>query len=182
MGLERYLIEHGAPTLAGLKVANLICLPESLATEEELRRCSELMSGKGLSITVLRSRRGRKLLYLFRPKQLKALLEDSGHAEFLNRNGYSELSVPAAIKRLRTHFENSEGFPHEVGLFLGYPIEDVVGFIEHCGENCKYCDLWKVYGDVDEAKRLFRRYRRCRTVYERCYQNGLSLPRLAVAM
>ena len=25
---------------------------------------------------------------------------------------------------------NSNGFPHEIGLFLGYPMTDVLGFIE----------------------------------------------------
>ena len=39
-------------------------------------------------------------------------------------------------------------FPHEMGLLLGYPIEDVRGFIEHNGCGCLYSGYWKVYRNV----------------------------------
>ena len=68
------------------------------------------------------------------------------------------------IRRLR---ENDE-FPHEIGLFLGYPIEDVVGFIRYAGKGCKLSGLWKVYGDAEAASRLFDRLSRvCHAVTRR---------------
>ena len=51
-----------------------------------------------------------------------------------------------------------EGFPHEIGLLLGYPIEDVVGFIEQKGKNYLYSGYWKVYGEVEKKKEIFRQY------------------------
>lgn len=39
-------------------------------------------------------------------------------------------------------------FPHEMGLLLGYPIEDVVGFMEHSGKEYLYSGYWKVYENV----------------------------------
>ena len=53
-------------------------------------------------------------------------------------------------------------FPHEIGIFLGYPLEDVDGFITHQGENCKLCGCWKVYGNVEQARRTFASYEKCR--------------------
>ena len=53
-------------------------------------------------------------------------------------------------------------FPHEIGIFLGYPLEDVDGFITHQGENCKLCGCWKVYGNVEQASRTFANYEKCR--------------------
>ena len=53
-------------------------------------------------------------------------------------------------------------FPHEIGIFLGYPLEDVDGFITHQGENCKLCGCWKVYGNVEQARRTFANYEKCR--------------------
>ena len=55
-----------------------------------------------------------------------------------------------------------EEFPHEIGLFLGYPPEDVEGFCRYQGQNYKLCGRWKVYGDREAACRRFQRYDHCR--------------------
>jgi hypothetical protein len=59
-------------------------------------------------------------------------------------------------------FRESGPFPHEVGFFLGYPPEDVIGFMENNGKGCKLCGTWKVYGDVEKARACFREYSLCR--------------------
>lgn len=41
-----------------------------------------------------------------------------------------------------------EAFPHEIGLFLSYPPEDVRGFIEHKGHESKCEGCWKVYAVI----------------------------------
>lgn len=49
-----------------------------------------------------------------------------------------------------------------VGVSLGYSVEDVMGFMENKGENFKLCGTWKVYGNVENAKRTFSNYVKCR--------------------
>ena len=44
---------------------------------------------------------------------------------------------------IRDSRESGE-FPHEVGLFLSYPPEDVKGFIDHRANNFKCAGLWTV--------------------------------------
>ena len=80
------------------------------------------------------------------------------------------------MERLR---ENEE-FPHEIGLFLGYPPADVDGFM-HRKEHFKLCGMWKVYDDVDGAVRQFVRCRHCTEVYLRRYAQGCPLDTLFVA-
>ena len=80
------------------------------------------------------------------------------------------------IERLR----GSEAFPHEIGLFLGYPPEDVEGFIYRRSE-AKFTGHWKVYGDVESAQRSFQRYRRCTDSYLKQAAKGLEIERLTVA-
>ena len=60
----------------------------------------------------------------------------------------------------RQTFKGGESgeFPHEVGLFLSYPPEDVKGFIDHRANDFKCAGLWKVYGDVEQARAAFRLY------------------------
>ena len=84
----------------------------------------------------------------------------------------------AAVQRLRTE----EEFPHEVGLFLSYPPEDVQGFIDHRAEDFKCAGLWKVYGDEQRAQLLFDRFRRCTQRYCALWQTGYRLEQLAVAV
>ena len=75
-----------------------------------------------------------------------------------------------------------EEFPHEVGLFLSYPPEDVQGFIDHRAEDFKCAGLWKVYGDEQRAQLLFDRFRRCTQRYCALWQTGYRLEQLAVAV
>jgi len=71
------------------------------------------------------------------------------------------------VARLVCRFRESSEFPHEVGLFLSYPPEDVKGFINHCAGGFKCAGLWKVYGDEEKARSLFEKYRKCTEIY--CY-------------
>ena len=87
-----------------------------------------------------------------------------------------------ALETLKKRLSESGEFPHEIGLFLGYPPEDVEGFIENRGKNCKCVGCWKVYGDPEQAVRQFARFKKCREVYLRLYRDGKkSLDQLTVA-
>lgn len=78
--------------------------------------------------------------------------------------------------------DESGEFPHEVGLFLSYPPEDVQGFIDHRACDFKCAGLWKVYSDEERAQRLFTRFKRCTEDYCARWQAGSDIGQLAVAM
>ena len=72
------------------------------------------------------------------------------------------------------------GFPHEVGLFLGYPYDDVMAFIEHEGRDYLCCGCWKVYSHREQAEACFERYKRCTRDCEEMLGHGATLAQLAV--
>ena len=76
----------------------------------------------------------------------------------------------------------SGDFPHEVGLFLSYPPQDVRGFIENHAVNYKCAGLWKVYGDEALARRLFDKFRKCTDIYCALWRAGSGIDQLAVAV
>ena len=83
---------------------------------------------------------------------------------------------------LRRRLAENEEFPHEIGLFLGYPPEDVCGFIENKAACAQCVGCWKVYGDVESAKRKFAQYEKCTRVYNDLFDQGKrSLQQLTVA-
>ena len=75
--------------------------------------------------------------------------------------------------------KQQEDFPHEIGLFLSYPPEDVKGFLEH--RPCKCVGCWKVYENEEAAKKTFAKYKACTRVYCRQLASGIDIERLTVA-
>ena len=98
------------------------------------------------------------------------------------RDSPGDAPLSALLRRLRQRLLAGGDFPHEIGLFLGYPPEDVRGFMADCrGRNCKCTGCWKVYGDEAAARDRFRRYKQCTAIYCSLYLRGKSLTQLAVS-
>ena len=93
------------------------------------------------------------LLYIYRPGKLKKDFAVKGTSELLEEYGYTVGEPGKCIVQLSKRLNESEEFPHEIGLFLGYPLEDVKGFIENSAEGYKCVGCWKVYGDEQDAKK-----------------------------
>lgn len=182
MSIERSLIEHCAPTLASLKAGSLFCLlsPVTQSLHAQIRAVNAQLMPKGLCLRLLKALPGRALCYLYRESQLTAALGDAQNAAFLRGCGYERLDAQGALDTLTRRLNQSGAFPHEIGLFLGYPLGDVLGFIEHRGKDCLCCGLWKAYTDPISAQKCFARCARCTAVYRRLYESGWPLVRLAV--
>lgn len=180
--LEQALITHCAPTLARLKPGGMFALAgvDGAAVAREMRALNRLLLPKGVVLTVLRRCGQSTLFYLYRPCELGAILESEAARAFLRRCGYADFAPEAALRVLRARLREGEGFPHEIGVFLGYPLADVIGFIRNGGRNCLLCGCWKVYSDAVGAARKFARYRKCKEVYARLFQSGCPLSRLTV--
>lgn len=182
--LEELIVQCGAPTLAGLKSGSLFSCPcESReALLSGLRRLNHVLSPKGLRLLPLRFGEKRALLYLFRPAQLERDLRCPCARKILSSCGYDDLRLGRCVRCLMERLQGQAGFPHEIGLFLSYPPEDVQGFIDNGAQNYKYVGVWKVYGNEEAARRTFETYRKCTESYCRFYRAGRTLEELAVAI
>jgi len=79
------------------------------------------LNPKDIVVSVMTRKDGRALIYVYRKSRLKKELQNKETSEFLAKYGYSHLSVEKAVARLKNRLAQSEGFPHEIGVFLGYP-------------------------------------------------------------
>ena len=147
-----------------------------------MRRMNRLLSPKGLRILPLRYRNGSALLYVYRPEQLRRDVEMPAAREILRCAGYADKGCEECVCYLKQRLQSGEDFPHEVGLFLSYPPEDVRGFIANHARNYKLAGPWKVYGDTALARRTFEKYQKCTDSYCRFLHAGFSLRQLAVAI
>lgn len=181
--LEKYLIEHCSPTLASLKTANLFTC--AYTSEEELLQdvfwWNNRLADKGIELIVLRERMHTALVYVCRTSHLKRDLSRPGVAWFLRRYGYWSTVPEYALLQLKQRLAGNGEFPHEIGVFLGYPLGDVIGFIQNAGQSSKCSGCWKVYCDECDAVKTFARYKKCREIYMRLWKDGRSVRQLTVA-
>lgn len=180
---EELLVRHCSPTLAGMKTGSLFRCPcEDCATmKQDVRAWNRQWTKKGLRMLPLRFQDQNALIYVYRPARLSKDLQDEQACHLLEERGY-HLGIPEqCICHLIHRLESSEEFPHEIGLFLGYPPEDVCGFIQHRATECKCAGCWKVYGDEEAAQKLFEKYKKCTKIYCEQWAQGRPLERLTVA-
>lgn len=182
---EETVIRQCAPTLAGIKTGSLFSCPcqDKKEMQREIASFNRQFSSKGLCLLPLKyeESKGRVLLYMYRPNGLKEDLQNELAREVLEQEGYPWADAGRCVVRLIRKLSEDEEFPHEIGLFLSYPPEDVKGFMDNHADNFKYSGIWKVYGDVDHAKNLFARFKKCTETYCRLWQQGQALSQLAVA-
>ncbi len=184
MSIEKYLVEHCSLTLASLKTASLFTV--SYSCEKELDRQVEywnkLLFEKGVLLFVLKKKNKKALVYVCRQNMLESILAQESVFQFLKKFGYESSEFYCALNRLKYRLETTDCFPHEIGVFLGYPLADVVGFIENCGKNHKCLGCWKVYSDEDDTLKLFKKFEKCNRVYQKLWNCGRTVSQLTVAL
>lgn len=180
---EEMIIRHCSPTLAGIKTGNMFTYPYRSVQEmrADIRSWNRLLSSKGLCVLPLKYNGRSALVYFYRPAMLLRDLKDKAASKILHGCGYGSQSPGRCIAQLSKRMADGGEFPHEVGLFLGYPPEDVKGFIENKSACFKCVGCWKVYGDEEQAKKIFSKYKKCTQLYSRLYANGKGIERLTVA-
>lgn len=179
---DEMIVRQCSPTLAGIKTGSLFsCKIESREELiEQIKKLNISLVGKGVRVIPLRFRENTALVYLFRPKMLSKDISNFYATEMLRDMGYSEIETESCIRHLIHRIRELDDFPHEIGLFLGYPPEDVRGFITNNAKNEKFVGYWKVYGDEAAAKVTFDKYRLCTEDYLRRIKAGNSIEKLTV--
>ena len=151
------LIAYGtAPTIREEKPSSLMTFTRAGRNLYDLwdnfgsRVCKRL----SLEYIALRDTKDSVRVLFYKTRLLEECLNKRSNREFLNKMGYSStITLEECMNKLRERFECV--CPHEIGIFLGIPLEDVIGFINHKGENCLLCRYWKVYHAPERALTLF---------------------------
>lgn len=172
--IETQIALQCAPLISGLKVSNLLIIS---AEDEALVRV--ILRRSGISFFRL-LRTGEKVTFLlFRKNPLEAYLKQQEVETMLVEAGYAELSlgnILSTFQKRYAHYMSAGGrFPHEMGLLLGYPAEDVKGFVENKGKNFLYSGYWKVYADVEEKRRLFQKFENAKETVIQLLSYGVGI-------
>lgn len=172
--IETQLALQCAPVLAGLKISNLLNV-----NEKQGKMLQNLLAVTELSCYVLLRNGHRMTILIYNKKMMKAYLKKKRVKDFLAGEGYEDMSLVDMLKllseRYQSHMKERVGFPHELGVFLGYPMEDVEGFIENNGENFLCLGYWKVYRNQQAKLELFQKFERAKEWMILLISNGVGL-------
>ena len=183
------LILNCSQTLAGLKTGTVfnITRESDPVSGADIDLANRLLNRKGIWLCMTENTPGCPLVYVFRRSQLARDLNQDKARAILRTYGYpvpsgsDPVSVDECVAFLVRRLTKASGFPHEIGLFLGFPAEDVEGFIRNRGEGCRLCGYWKMYGNEQEAKRLFEHFQKCAGIYRRSLNRQPNICRMTAA-
>lgn len=182
--IEILIAKHCAPALAGIKPSNIVTCQKSLVAdiEKEVQRLNEQLNVRDIYIEILCECAERALLMVYRKSVLFKHLNFTLNKGFLMQYGYK------SARQIEEYFEilkqrlTCDNFPHEIGVFLGYPLRDIYCFINHRDEGCILIGDWKVYHNPEEAQKTFCRYRACKRAVTNKVSSGKSLAQIFCAV
>lgn len=147
-----------APLIHKKKLGSLISLTNNKRRLKDLWDKQKDYIGKLLDLYFyeLKVEEDRVLIYFYREERLRKKLNEKNIKLFLESYGYKDLSKPNEyFIILKERF--SQTCPVEIGVFLGYPLEDII-FFNRSSKNYKCLGYWKCFNNEQRALRTFRKY------------------------
>ncbi|MDR0880179.1 MAG: DUF3793 family protein [Clostridioides sp.] len=157
--IEMFLIYALATLISGVKPGTTVTIKKNkrVLYESWSQYGGEFLESIGLKYIYLRETESCLVVMIYDEESIMKCVSTMEHKEFLSKLGYKGLEVDDYISRLKDRYERYH-CPHELGLFLGIPIEDVKAFMDCSEQKCLMCGYWKVYYNRETAEELFRKY------------------------
>lgn len=154
--LMAFLLVKTAAVRRGVKPGELLRVRHCYETRnaEGLRIClyrRDIYGILGLEYVELKVEKGSSLVLFLNRAALEATLAEPRNARWLAKLGYpGGGNADAMLEELKAR-SRREGMPHEVGIFIGYPLKDVAGFMSRIPATPLHNSPWKVYGNARES-------------------------------
>lgn len=181
MGEEDYLKNFFtyllSPVIAGIKPSSTITLTRGAKGLYNIWQSmgKDFLAAIDLKSIDLREDEKSLVVLVYNEKALEDTLLQENNLSFLEDIGYCrEDNIDNLLNGLTSRYKEVH-CPHELGIFLGIPLEDVKAFMECTRENCLMCGYWKVYGDKEKATRIFNHYDRSKSIAMDGIMNGVTL-------
>ena len=176
--VELRLIIQNAAVLKGKRISGMLFL-----NDKELARISMKLHNTNISLIILCTCKKRHLVMVYRAKELEEHLRSKEVSDYLREFGYRRDDFISNLIRLHQRmngfYNKMKEFPHEVGVFLGYPICDIKGFLENKGERYLHSGYWKIYGNLEETRKKFLSYDEAREIAIDEFLSGRGLESIA---
>lgn len=155
-----WLAEELAPTLCGSKPATILTLSDT--KKLKLFRWwgqygEAVMAETPVRYIIMADQPGRNTILFYRRDLLEDCLTEPERRDFFRQLGYPvEQGLEDCLAVLKRKF--ADGCPHEIGLFLGIPLRDVLGFMGFSGEPLACRSHWCIFGDPAQSLTLIEQH------------------------
>lgn len=178
MSFDQLMIHYTAPSFCGIKPANLFSVSCTQFTNGNYREWEKIFTLKGLNSAFKKLQNGRVVVLVYNSLWVSEIVSNQYVKEYLSLKGYSLQDDGSFITQLMERLYHSSCFPHEIGIVLGYPLEDVISFERFSGKQCKYCGIWKCYSDVENARFYENKLRQCSYLCSKWFDLGYSVDQI----
>ncbi len=157
---ERLMTRHCASVLLHTKPASMFHVNKNAFSNISalVQQYNTLLQKYSFSIKLFQKEKDYVTIFVYQEARLKRVLTNPLVSRFIQANGYPN-SFNEILQYLDYRLTTYDHYPHEIGIFLGYPYHDVIGFIKQ--KPCLHCGYWKVYHNKEAACRLFQEYDDC---------------------
>lgn len=173
-GVELQLALQCAPLITGLKISNLLNI-----SREDFPKMQDIVRDSHISWYLMLDGSDKMMVLLYHRSSLERYLHQARVVELLRKAGYQTFSLDDILRefciRYRQYMEKKKDFPHEMGLLLGYPVEDVDGFIKHKGNHSLCTGYWKVYENRERKLKLFESFENAKESLIQLLSYGISM-------
>ena len=181
--IRHILANSCMPTLTLTKPSSLIGFQkkECISDEIFLECLQKELLHFPVEFHILFENKKSYFVFIYHAGLLSRCLHENCDHPLVKELGYT--GEPQKIKKdihiLKQRYQNyllgNESFPHELGIFLGYPISDVEQYILNGGENYLACGYWKVYSNLEGALTTFRLFKKLKEEGLRLIMNDRNL-------
>ena len=148
-----------APTFNDLKLGTMMNLRNAKRPLKDywMQNKFILRDALGLDFYELKEGKDFVLVYFFKNNRLEKKLSQIKIKDFLNSYGYMTcVSTGDYLSLLSQRF--IETCPDEIGIFLGYPLKDVMDFKDRDIKACKCTGYWKCFNNEKSSLEAFKRF------------------------
>ena len=148
-----------APTFNDLKLGTMMNLRNAKRPLKDywMKNKYILRDAIGLDFYELKIGEDFVLVYFFKSERLEKKLSQIKIKDFLNSYGYKScLTTGDYLNLLSERFR--ETCPDEIGIFLGYPLKDVMDFKDRDKKACKCTGYWKCFNNEKSSLEAFKRF------------------------
>lgn len=158
--MKKFLLYTVAPVVSGHKPSCTITFSKDGKNLYEHWKyyCKEFSEQTGLKYINLIENQTTIVTLIYNENSLESCLNKNNIKEFLFNLGYFKANdINDILNTLKERY-NICNCPHELGIFLGIPLNDVKDFMNCTEKKCLMCGYWKVYNDFAKSKRIFNKY------------------------
>ena len=163
--IKRILEMLGAVIL-GSKPAEIINVPGSKEDKKiKLSKIEAFFSNcSRITYRIITTHDGGKRVLFINEKSMEKVLVNKRCINFLKFVGYpADYQLNDYMDELVFRLQ-SEEFPHEIGVFLGYPLKDVLGFMGYGKNELVEVKNWRIYGDKEISYEVYNNFMRDKAI------------------